>query len=84
MFITVASGNCGQTSSKILVNELIFCSKVKGESQNGGIKKTKYVNFSENRTFQGVRNVYFSENLEYFNFCNLSFVIRIFALLPTS
>ena len=55
----------------------------KGESQNGCFKKTKYVKFSEKRTFltswyahlcvyqgrgRGVRNVRFSENLACFVF----------------
>ena len=41
----------------------------KGESQDGGNKKTKQAKFSENRTFlKGVRNIRFSENLACFVF----------------
>ena len=62
----------------------------KGESQNGGKKKRKLAKFFEKRAFltpwysqvcmhQGVRNVYFSENLLWFFF--LLAVLR-FTLLP--
>ena len=67
--------------------------KQKGESQNGGNKKTKRAKFSEKRTFlppnshstyvyQGVRNVRFTENLARFvlllpPFCDSPFCIII-------
>ena len=40
----------------------------KGESQNGCLKKAKHAKISEKPTFQGVRNVYFSELLACFAF----------------
>ena len=68
----------------------------KGESQNGGNKNTKHAKFSEKRTFfyplirtrtctyQGVKNVRFSENWRALYSCYLRFEIRSFAIVPTN
>ena len=51
----------------------------KGESQNGGFKKTKHARFFGKRMcdYHGVRNDRFSENVVCF--CNHHFKVRFFA-----
>ena len=62
----------------------------KGESQNGGNKKTKYAKFAEKRTFLtpwyvcGVRNFVFREIWRILFSCYLHFEIHPFALLPSN
>ena len=57
-----------KTRKVIFYNSLVV--RPKGKSQNGCCKKTKHVKFSEKRTrtYQGVRNVRFSENVACFVF----------------
>ena len=62
----------------------------KGESLNGCYKKTKHVKFSEKWTFLTLRYTYVRAACQevrnvraFFFFCNTSFEIHPFALLPT-